>query len=125
MRQAVCIFVKAMEDRNCKRCINVQKTHDCFSITQTNPLQILYQLSTFYIQYALVGHAKHFPENLRKPHWPFQLDIFDACFLLMVDCGACSVKIKASNIQHDSVGCSVFSVQLFGSGEIVGYSNCL
>lgn len=42
---------------------------------------------------------------------------------LAVDCSAFAVRAKASNIQHDCVGCCVFSGRLFGAIEIVGYYN--
>lgn len=39
----------------------------------------------------------------------------------MVDCNAFCVKLKASNIPHDGVGCGVLSGRLFAAGEIARY----
>lgn len=47
--------------------------------------------------------------------------MFDVRSLLEVDCGACGVKVKASNIRHNSVGSSVFSGQPFSAQKIMGY----
>lgn len=38
-----------------------------------------------------------------------------------MDCGAFSVKLKASNIQHDCIVCSMFSGRPFGAGEKAEY----
>lgn len=47
--------------------------------------------------------------------------MFDDQFMLVADCSACFVKVKGSNIQHDSSRCGVLSGRPFSAGEIVGY----
>lgn len=53
VQQAAPTFDNAMEELDLECCINRCETPAGFSITQTFPLHILYQLSTFPISYVL------------------------------------------------------------------------
>lgn len=61
-------------------------------------MQMLYQLSTYFTEYALYDQAENIPDNPWTPCCSLLLNIIKVCFLQTVDCGACSEKVKALNM---------------------------
>lgn len=120
MQQSASLLVKAIERLDLKRCIDLWEAPKDFSVMPTFLLHILYHLSTYHIEYSLYDQAKNIPINHQTSRWRSQLNLIEVCSLLAEDYGACGLKVKASNIHHNSVGCGVFSGRPFNARQIVG-----
>lgn len=92
-----------------------------FSIVQRFPLPILYHLLTYHMRNVFSDRAKGISAYPWTPCWGSQMDMIDVRSLLVMECGAFGVVVKASKIWHGIVVCGVFLSQLFRAGEIVGY----
>lgn len=103
---------------NLKRLTNVQDTSaDCFYFV---PFSIAYTIPIIKMSYKILSlrSREYIAANLSKTRWLLRLDMFGVCSPLGVDCNTSNVKPKASNVQHDSVGCGVISSRPLSAGEI-------
>lgn len=97
---------------------NAWETRTCFPVMQTFFFHIIYHLLMYDMAYFIYDQSKNAPANLWTPLWHSRLDMYDVCFLLVVDCGTFGVKVEASIISHDSVRCGLFSSRSFRAEEI-------
>lgn len=109
VQQAAFTFFNVMEELELKHCIDVWEMPAGFPIMQILSLHILHNPSTYHLGFSLHDQAKNIPANLWTPWWRSRLDIFVVRSLLAVGCNTFDVKMKDSNIHHDSNGCGMFS----------------
>lgn len=102
MQLAVFTYVKAMEELDLKSRIDAWKNSAGFPVMQTFPLSIFFHLSTCHIESSPYEQAKSNPANLRTSRGRSYLSLFDARFLLAVDCGAFGVEVDTSKFSHES-----------------------
>lgn len=63
----------------------------------------------------MYDQAKRSPANLSTTRCRLRLEMFDTRFLQAVGSGASSMRVKASIMEHESVGSGEFSGQLIGA----------